>query len=235
MAAHAARPSRPDQATAVGSAGRARSATRMVVATFGVLAALAGAEHGVGEIRQGSVPPPGPVIESWPDVAAFAILGGEPALTVVPDLLVSGILTVVVAGVLGAWAAAYAHRRHGGLVLILLALLLLVVGGGFGPPLIAILLGIAATRIGRPGRRAPGAAARAFAAARYWLLGAGVVGYLGLLPGTVLLHQLAGVDDGRLVIGLTALAFAGLLLALVAARAHDRAQADRDRRHRPAE
>ena len=217
-------PHEPGRSTRVGSGDRARSATRLVVATFGVLVALAGAEHGVGEIRQGSVPPSGLVIESWPDVAAFAVLGGEPALTVVPDLLLSGILSVVVAGALGVWAAGYAHRRHGGPVLILLSVLLLVVGGGMAPPLIAVLLGIAATRIGVPSRRSPGAAARAFGQAWPWLLAAGVLGYLGLVPGTALLHQFAGVDDWRLVTALIALAFGGLLLALVAARAHDRAR-----------
>ena len=75
----------------------ATSATRTVVSTFGLLAGLAGIEHGVGEILQGSVRPEGPVIESWPDSKAFEILGGEPALTVIPNLLVTGIAAVIVA------------------------------------------------------------------------------------------------------------------------------------------
>ena len=80
---------------------RAPGATRVVIATFGLLAALAGVEHGVGELRQVPLPPPGLVFESWPDVPAFAVLGGEPALTVLPSLAVSGLLTIVVALVLG--------------------------------------------------------------------------------------------------------------------------------------
>jgi hypothetical protein len=59
-------------------------ATRVVIAIFGVLAGLAGIEHGIGEINQGSIRPATLIIESWPDASALAILGGEPALTVLP-------------------------------------------------------------------------------------------------------------------------------------------------------
>ena len=113
-----------------------------MIATFGVLAALAGVEHGVGELWRGPVPPPGLVIQSWPDVPAFEVLGGSSALTVLPNLV-----------------RGPHHRRGGrvrggvgdpgppsarGMVLLLLSVLLLVVGGGFGPPLIGIVLGIVA-------------------------------------------------------------------------------------------
>ena len=193
-----------------------------MIATFGVLAALAGIEHGVGELRQGPVPPPALVIQSWPDAPALEVLGGEPALTVVPNLVLSGLLTLVVAAGLGVASVALAHRRHGGLALLLLSVLLLVVGGGFGPPLIGIILGIAALRSPSPDRRAPGAAVRALAPMWPWLLGLGAAGYLGLLPGTIVLSHYWGVADPRLVVGLVAVAFAGLGLALVAARGQDR-------------
>ncbi|HEX6146936.1 MAG TPA: hypothetical protein VF083_09185, partial [Acidimicrobiia bacterium] len=71
-------------------AGRERktTATRIVVSAFGALAALAGVEHGVGELLQGSVRPSSVVIESWPDTAGFEILSGEPAMTLVPNMAV---------------------------------------------------------------------------------------------------------------------------------------------------
>jgi hypothetical protein len=77
------------------------SATRIVVSTFGALVAFAGFEHGVGEILQGPVAPAGLAIESWPNVKAFEILGGEPAMTVIPNLLVTGVLAVIVALTVG--------------------------------------------------------------------------------------------------------------------------------------
>jgi hypothetical protein len=203
----------------------ATSATRTVVSTFGLLAGLAGIEHGVGEILQGSVRPEGPVIESWPDSKAFEILGGEPALTVIPNLLVTGIAAVVVAAAVVIWSVRFVDRRHGGLVLILLCVLLLLVGGGFGPPLIGVIVGFGATRIGTTPRRRPGRVAQAVGQVWPWALGAAVLGYLSLLPGTILLDQLLGVNNPVLVPTLTAFSFAGLLLALGAARAEDHLRA----------
>ena len=73
-------------------------------------------------------------------------------MTVVPSLGVSGILTIITAAALPVYAVGYAHRPHGGLVLCGISILLLLVGGGFGPPLIGILLGLAAMRAAAPGR-----------------------------------------------------------------------------------
>ena len=72
-----------------------RSATRVTVSTFGVLAGLAGIEHGIGEVFQGNVAPDWVMIESWPDSEVFDILSGEPAMTLVPNLLLTGILATV--------------------------------------------------------------------------------------------------------------------------------------------
>ena len=201
------------------------SATRIVVSTFGALVAFAGIEHGVGEILQGPLAPGGVAIESWPDVKAFQILAGEPAMTVIPNLLVTGVLAVIVALAFGIWSVTFVERRHGGLVLIALSVLLLLVGGGFAPPLMGIILGIAATRIGAVSRRPPGGVARAMGRVWPWALGVGVLGYLGLFPGLVVASWLFGVSDPNLVLGLSAVSFAALLLAPIAARAHDRVQA----------
>lgn len=208
----------------------AYSATRIVVSTFGALVAFVGIEHGVGEILQGPVAPGGLAIESWPDVKAFEILAGEPAMTVIPNLLVTGVLAVIVALALGIWSVLFIERPHGGPVLIALSVLLLLVGGGFAPPLMGIVLGVAATRIGAVSHRSPGRLARAIGRVWPWVLGAGVLGYLGLVPGLVMASWLFVVSDSNLVLALTTVSFAALLLAPVAARAHDRAQAaDRSR------
>ena len=203
----------------------ATSATRTVASTFGLLAGLAGIEHGVGEILQGSVRPEGPVIESWPDSKAFEILGGEPALTVIPNLLVTGIAAVIVAVAVVVWSVRFVDRRHGGVVLILLCVLLLMLGGGFGPPLIGVIVGFGVTGMGAAPRRRPGRVAQAVGRVWPWVLGAAVLGYLSLLPGTILLGQLLGADNPGLVYALSAFSFAGLVLALAAARAADHVRA----------
>jgi hypothetical protein len=62
----------------------------------GLLAAFAGLEHGIGELTSGDVASDSLVIESWPHVAAFDVLDGEPAMTLIPDLRVAGAVTVLV-------------------------------------------------------------------------------------------------------------------------------------------
>jgi hypothetical protein len=206
------------------AAGKPGGAMRKVVGIFGVLAAMAGVEHGVGEILQGPVAPDGPVFRSWPGNEAFEVLDGEPALTVIPNLLASGIASVLVAALLGAWAVTGMRRRHGPLLLAGLSLLLLAVGGGFGPPLLGLILAAGASRLGFPAR-SPGAISHSLAAVYPWAFGAGLLGYLGLVPGTVVLQAVWGPPAEAVVYGLMMLAFGGVILTLAAARARCRIEA----------
>jgi hypothetical protein len=210
---------RPVRPAAVPESGP--GATRVVVAALGVLVGLAGVEHGVGEMVQGPVRPGALLIMSWPDAAALAVLSGEPALTVVPNLLVTGLLAVAVGLAVAVWSIAYATRRHGGLVLIGLSVLLLLFGGGLVPPAMGIVLGWVAARTGTRSERGPAQLLRAIAPAWPYFLAAALIGYLGLMPGMVL-ASIWGVASESLVLGLAALAFAGFALALAAASAHDR-------------
>ena len=126
------------------------SAARVVSSTFGILAGLGGIWHGIGEVLQGNVAPDGIVIESWTQGPIATNMGGEPGMTIIPNLLITGVLCIVVSLAVAVWAAALVQRKRGGLVLILLSVAMLLVGGGFGPPLIGILAGVAGTRINSP-------------------------------------------------------------------------------------
>jgi hypothetical protein len=202
-------------------------ATKVVISIFGIVVGLAAIEHGVGEISQGSARPASLLIQSWPDTAAFTVLAGEPALTVLPTFLLGGILTVIVALALTVWSVLFVQRRGGGLVLILLSLLLLLVGGGFAPPLIGLILGVAALRMHSVPRRKPRRFLIPLARAWKWILAVGVAGYLALVPGTVLLYYFAGVANDTLVYALISISFAALILSLVAARVADQLALDR--------
>ncbi len=208
----------------VAERGSGRGATRVVVAVLGALVGLAGVEHGVGEMLQGPVRPEGLLIMSWPDAAALEILAGEPALTVVPNLLATGVLAVAVGLTVVVWSIWFAARSCGGLVLIGLSGLLLLVGGGLAPPLMGFVVGAVATRMTAVPRRRPGRLGRMIGPVWRWFLVGAVLGYLGLMPGMVL-ASIWGVASEALVIGLAAFAFANFCLALAAARAHDRLEA----------
>ncbi len=131
---------------------RLKSATRTAATVLGIYAGLLVIEHGIFEILQGSVRPDALLINAMgppcqPETAWHACF---PALTLVPNFRVSGILTVVIGLSIVIWAAVFITRRRGGLVLLLLSLLALGVGGGFVPAFIAIIASMAATRIHAP-------------------------------------------------------------------------------------
>ena len=108
-----------------------KNATKATILTFAAITAIAGSEHGIGEILQGSHPPDELYIQSWPGSPFFEIMAGEPAMTVVPNLLVTGLLAILASLIFLGWAGFFIGRRHAGLVLILLSIGMLLVGAGF--------------------------------------------------------------------------------------------------------
>lgn len=206
------------------------SATRTVVRLMGAVAAFAGAEHGVGEVTQVDPQVGSLVIESWPHVAAFESLGGEPAMTLVPDLRVAGVITVLVSLSMGWWALRTRAAHRDGWVLLGFSCLLLLVGGGFGPPLVGMVLALALLRPVSAARHDRPTGAVRSALGRRWqqLLVLTVGAFLALVPGVVLV-ALAGIETVWLAATLPIVAFTGLLLTLVAARAHDGQHADHQR------
>lgn len=123
------------------------SVKKRAALVLGVLVAAAGFEHGVGEMLQGSGPPPSWMFPSWPDVPALASAAGEPAMTLIPNLLISGLLTVATSLVILAVVVRRLGRGWAPVTLALLSALLLLVGGGFVPPLLGLAVAAAATRV----------------------------------------------------------------------------------------
>jgi len=129
---------------------RSIDAVKATAVGFGVYAGLLGMEHGYFETLQGNVVPKGlKILAVSPSELPFPF-GHEPAMTVVPSLLVTGILAISVGLLIILWSAAFLHRQYGAAVLLLLSVLLLLVGGGFGPLSLLIASWIGATRINQP-------------------------------------------------------------------------------------
>lgn len=200
-----------------------KSARDLFVAVMGAWMGLAGVEHGVGEILQGNVAPEGIMIRSWPDSAFFASLSGEPAMTIVPNMLLTGVLAVVFSLLFAGWAILGAARKHGGVILMLLALPMLLCGGGVFPPVLGLLIGLAAA-----GRRPDGAKKPASNLHRLlgrgwpWVFSACCLAWLALFPGVAMLSYFFGIDQVGVILPIMAAAFSLLLLAHRSSVEHDR-------------
>src|SRR4030043_1470676 len=126
------------------------SATRVIASTLGAIVGLAGVEHGFFEVLQGNAAPSdlvidaiGPAQKLWPGAT-------EPALTIIPNFFVTGILAMIVGLLVTIWAVAFVQRKYGGAVLLLLSFILFFVGGGSPPIFLGIIASVVATRINKP-------------------------------------------------------------------------------------
>ena len=125
-------------------------ATKVVASTLGVLVGLAGIDHGFFEILQGNVAPSGVMIEAIGPAQRFWEYGTETALTIIPNFLVSGILSIIVGVVVIIWARLFVQKKYAAGILMLLSIVLFLVGGGFAPIFMAILASLTASRINKP-------------------------------------------------------------------------------------
>lgn len=164
-----------------------RRATRIIAASFGAFAGFGGLEHGYFEILQGSVRPESIMIASMgvPCVPEEAWHLCEPAMTILPNFLITGILSMLLGAATLVWSAAFVQRPKGGVALALLCLGLLLFGGGIFPPVIGIVGGLIGMKINTPLKKQPGPVWNALAAAWpwaiillfVWLFGQVVIGY----------------------------------------------------------
>jgi hypothetical protein len=175
------------------------SAARAVSSTFGILTGLGGIWHGVGEVLQGNIAPEGIVIESWTQGPIATNMGGEPGMTIVPNLLITGILCIGVSLAVVVWAAALVQRNKGGLVLIFLSVAMLLVGGGFAPPLVGLLAGVAGIGINSPSTwwrtHLPAKLRRVLARLWPWVFSICVVSGLFLVVGSLILVHFFEVNN----------------------------------------
>jgi len=196
-----------------------RKATKTVAMLFGIAAGLAGLEHGYFEILQGNTRPASPAFPSMGSPCDPAVIWNacEPAMSILPNFLLTGILALLLGLTMIVWSAAFVQRKHGGLVLILLSMALLLFGGGFFPPLIGIIGGAAGTRINRPLRGNPGRVTRFAAKLWPWPLVVLMVWLLGQFPvGHFFNDFLKGIMGFGLLLILTLLP-----LSVYTAYAHD--------------
>jgi len=126
------------------------SALRATASVFGIYAGLLGMEHGFFEALQGNTVPKGiKILAVGPPGLPFPF-GHEPAMTLIPNFLVTGIVAMIFGLLIVIWSAMFVQKKHGAVILCLLSAILLLVGGGFGPITLLITASIAAARIDKP-------------------------------------------------------------------------------------
>lgn len=202
-----------------------KSAIRILISTFGGLTGFMGIEHGLGEVLQGNVASDGLMIQSWPYSDFFSILAGEPAMTVLPNMRVTGILAIFFSLVYLIWAVWFVQRKHGGLVLILLTVPMLLFGGGIFPPILGSIIGAAATRINVPltwwSRHFSNGLGHVMGNLWPWLFGACLFSWLSMFPGVPVLYYFWGVENDGLIFTIIGCMFGFLITAGIAGFARD--------------
>ena len=126
------------------------SATRITVATLGTIFGISGMNHGFFEILQGNVPTGGLWISAIGEAQQMWPHGNEPAFTLIPNFLMTGIAAMLVGLAIMIGSLGFVHRKKGPTVLILLFILLLLVGGGVAQILFFPWIWLVSTRINRP-------------------------------------------------------------------------------------
>lgn len=125
-------------------------ATRNIVATVGVMLGIAGMNHGLFETLQGNNPINGLIIQAIGDAQRMWTYGTEEAFTIIPNFLLTGMVTIVVSITIMIWSVGFVQKKYGPTVFILLFLLLFLTGGGIGQVVFFIPTWLASTRINKP-------------------------------------------------------------------------------------
>jgi hypothetical protein len=207
------------------------SAARLVASIFGILAGIGGIMHGPGEILQGNVAPSGIVFNSWMVEPIATNVGGEPAMTVIPNLLISGILTILMSLAVLVWAAAFVGKRHGGIILILLSFIMLLVGGGFAPPLIGIIAGVAGLGINAQApswyKYLPSKSRNLLATVWPWFFGVCVINGAILIVGALIFGYIIGLNIPGVWVFCFLFSIPLLILTILTGVAYDSNKGDR--------
>ena len=88
----------------------------VTASAFGVYAGLLGMEHGFFETLQGNVVPKSVRIRAVSPWELSFPFGHEPALTLVPNLVLTGILAMIVGLSVIVWSTAFIQKKGGAVV-----------------------------------------------------------------------------------------------------------------------
>lgn len=111
---------------------------KISLSTFGVILGIAGIEHGIGEILQGSKKVGVHFFESWPDNELYEVLAGEPAFSVITEItfINVGIIAIIVSIMMTICSIFFIDKSYGSILFLILNILMFGFGAGFAGPII---------------------------------------------------------------------------------------------------
>lgn len=130
--------------------GRVNPAIKIIVATLGIIFGLGGIGHGFFEVLQGNTATNGYVIDAIGEADRMWLHGNEPAFTIIPNFMVTGITAMLVGGAVIIWSAGFLHSKHASFVFLSLFILLFLIGGGIGQVIFFLIGWAMSTRIRKP-------------------------------------------------------------------------------------
>ncbi|MFX1574266.1 MAG: hypothetical protein ACFFB0_16105 [Promethearchaeota archaeon] len=125
------------------------NATKLEVSSFGVIGGLISIEHGIFETAQGNVPTNGIIINAIAPGHWYWKEGGELAMTIIPNFLITGIVAIIIGIMVIIWSIRFVSAKYGALGLFTLTILTLLFGGGIAFLIIGIIISIIATQINK--------------------------------------------------------------------------------------
>jgi hypothetical protein len=191
--------------------------TMTLFLTLGILAGIMGIEHGIGEVLEGYRPTDSVFILSWPDSAFFEIMAGEPAMTIIPNYFVTGLLAIFFSGAFLIVLVKPGLDRKAIIILVALLILMLLTGGGFGPPILGIIAVLILLKRNSPlklWRKLPSKLHTVLSRLWPWSFGLCLLGWLMLFPGAALIAFFTGIDNALLMVIPILIAFAFIPITL---------------------
>ena len=192
--------------------------TTTLFLTLGVLAGIMGIEHGIGEVLEGYRPTDSVFILSWPDTPFFEIMSGEPAMTIIPNYLVTGLLAIFFSCVFLVVLLKPSPDRKAIIVLFTLLIFMLLAGGGFGPPILGMIVVLIALKRNSPLKiwsKLPSKVHSVLSMLWPWSFGLCLIGWLMLFPGAALIVFFTGMDSALLMIIPIIIAFGFIPITLL--------------------
>jgi hypothetical protein len=127
------------------------NATRVIATTIGVFFGLfSGVNHGIFEVLQGNRPTNGLIINAIGEAQRFWVAGTEPAFTLIPNFMLTGIASIIVGLAIVIWSIWFLPSKHGRIIFLGLFILSFLVGGGMGQAFFFIPAWAFATRMDKP-------------------------------------------------------------------------------------